>query len=105
MNTVYWGVSSRYRIACICDALALPVLFLLWYRSTLSVPGISATGQAANHPGLVGSTIMMILLARGAIRLEGAIWTHWEYRFDVARAVRFLILIPLIAMGVITILR
>ena len=105
MNSGFMLVSTKYRVACICDALALPALFVLWNRIHLPAEAIEVAAHASRHAGLIVSTVMMFLLARGAVRLERAIRTPWDYRFDTARVLRFFILIPLMALGALTLVR
>lgn len=105
MNSGFTFVSTKYRVACICDALALPAFFVIWIRPYLPPEGIDAAAHASQHAGLIVSAVMMFLLARSMVRLERAIRTPWDYRFDLARILRFFVLAPLMALGAMFLLR
>ncbi len=105
MNSCYIHVSAKYQVACICDALALPALFVLLNRTHLPAEGMDVAAHASRHAGLIVSAVMMFLLARGAVRLERAIRTPWDCRFDLVRMLRFFVLVPLMALGTLAFLR
>jgi len=91
--------SIRYRTACVCDALALPVIVLLWFRS--SHPGAWVASPAEHHtyPGLFASSVMMIVAARALMKVEQALRMPEEYRWDLERALRWFALLAVMALG------
>ena len=89
--------SARYRLACVSDALLLPACLVLWYHENYSNHMTSAQGESIHRPGLLISTLMMILVWRAVLRIEQALRTPWAYRWDLERAVRWYVVI--VAMG------
>jgi len=89
--------SARYRLACVGDALLLPVCLVLWYRENYSVGFGSAQGESIHRPGLLISALMMIFVWRAVLKVEQALRTPWAYRWDLKRAIRWYVLI--VAMG------
>ena len=94
------GVPTRYKVACVCDALVLPVLLLLWYR--LSHPTIAGgiNADVHQHAGLFASAVMMIVFARAALKVEQAIRSPQAYRWDLERALRWVALLVIMALAV-----
>ena len=96
----FWNpYSSLYRVACICDALAIPAVVLIWYHT--SYPFAFAVDQAGHHryPGLVISAAMMIVSARALLKIEQAIRRPEAYRWDLERALRWLALLAVMALA------
>ena len=89
--------SARYRLACVGDALLLPVCLVLWYRENYSSGVDSVRSESFHRPGLLISALMMILVWRAVLKLEQALRTPWRYRWDLERAVRWYVVI--VAMG------
>ena len=89
--------SVRYKLACVGDALLLPACLVLWYRENYWGGVGSAQGESIHRPGLLISTLMMILIWRAVLKVEQALRTPWAYRWDLERAVRWYVLI--VAMG------
>jgi hypothetical protein len=100
MNLRWVNVPISYKLACIGDALLLPLLFLGWYRrrglDVVAVPH----GEMANRPGLFCSAVIMLLAARAALKIEQAVRAPEAYRWDLERAFRWLVLLLVMALAI-----
>jgi hypothetical protein len=91
--------SPGYKLACVCDALALPVLFVLWYRWTYAADA-GAMHHEEHHAGLFVSTVLMIIVARAVLRIERALRAPEIYRWDLERAFRWLVVLIAMALAI-----
>jgi hypothetical protein len=100
MNLRWVNVPVSYKLACIGDALLLPLLFVGWYRGRGFDAGAVPHGAIANRPGLFCSAVMMLLAARAALKIEQAVRAPEAYRWDLERAFRWLALLLVMALAV-----
>jgi hypothetical protein len=83
--------SPGYKLACVCDALAIPVLFVLWYRATY-LGDAGRMPSEAHHAGLLVSAALMIVVARAALKVEHAVRAPEFYKWNLERAFRWFVL-------------
>jgi len=100
MDAVVKRFSSGYKLACIGDALLLPALFVFWYRGTHSAVASAAQIEAVHRPGILLSTLMMILVWRALLKLETAIRTPEAYRWDLERALPWIVLYIVMGLAI-----
>jgi len=91
--------SPRYQLACFCDALAPPVLFVHWYRANYL--GVNdATVNGMHRTGLLFYAAIMIIAARAVLRVEQAVRAPEVYAWDTVRALRWLVLLTVMALAI-----
>jgi hypothetical protein len=97
MNAFPRHFSARYRLARVGDALLLPGGLVLWYGTLNAGLARTANGDLHRHPGLFVSALLMIVVARSALKIEQALRTPELYKWDLERFLRRTVL--LIVMG------